>query len=119
MRSSIIIKIFVSFLLVSLLPIGALIAFNDWANRRIVYNMKIEEVEKQARKLSKSIDRELSFKKEIVSVLVMMCEAGELWKLIEDEKDYLGKGSLCILTDGYGIRIAHATDRSLIFKSWV
>jgi len=39
--------------------------------------------------------------------------------LIEEEKDYLGKGSLCILTDGYGVRIAHATDRNLIFKSWV
>ena len=53
MRTSIIIKIFVSFLLVSLLPIGALIAYNDWANRRIVYNMKIEEIKKQACKLAK------------------------------------------------------------------
>ena len=58
-------------------------------------------------------------KKEIVGILVMRCQAEELWKLIEDEKDYLGKGSLCILTDGYGVRIAHATDRNLIFKSWV
>ncbi|HLG30139.1 MAG TPA: HD domain-containing phosphohydrolase, partial [Candidatus Brocadiales bacterium] len=30
-----------------------------------------------------------------------------------------GKGSLCILTDRYGVRIAHATDRSLVFKSWI
>ena len=44
MRSSIIIKIFVSFVLVSLLPIAALVAYNDWASRKIVYNMKIEEV---------------------------------------------------------------------------
>lgn len=221
MRTSIIIKIFVSFLLVSLLPIGALIAYNDWANRRIVYNMKIEEIKKQACRLAKSIDRELSIrkgmiqslcnkhllritgkeidsplmkhlmkrlinsfdssesnfildtkgdivvtnthgiqiknygdrdffkeamkgdtyvsepavaqgkgylyystpisnnKKEIVGILVMRRQAEELWKLIEEERDYLGKGSLCVLTDGYGVRIAHATDRSLIFKSWV
>ena len=49
----------------------------------------------------------------------MRRQTEELWKLIEEEKDYLGKGSLCILTDGYGVRIAHATDRNLIFKSWV
>jgi len=60
-----------------------------------------------------------NYKKEIVGILVMRCQAEELWKLIEEEKDYLGKGSLCILTDGYGVRIAHATDRNLIFMSWV
>ncbi len=220
MRSSIIIKIFVSFLLVSLLPIGALIAYNDWMNREIVYNMKVEEIRKQAGKLAKSIDREISLRKEriqcisnncikaaiketlspsvenyfrtrirqisasesifvlnghgeiiasntpdiwitnysnrdffkeaikgntyvsepvldqgkgyiyystplknhkkkIMGVVVMRRQAEELWRLFEEEKDFLGKGSLCILTDGYGVRIAHATDRSLIFKSWV
>ncbi len=220
MRTSIIIKIFVSFLLVSLLPIAALIAYNDWANRKIVYDMKIEEIKKHAGKIARSIDRELSEKKsairslcgkhlsgitgrevrsdliktrlerliksvestesvfvldsggdivththeipirnygdrdffkeamkgevyvsepameqgagyiyysapigndrkEIVGVLVMMRQAEGLWKLIEEERDYMGKGSLCILTDAYGVRIAHATDRSLIFKSWV
>jgi len=223
MRSSIIVKIFFSFVLVSLLPIAALIAYNDWASRKIVYNMQIEEIKNQAGKLAKDIDRELSlkkeklvslsdnctriinrkaasatspsiksrlkllikhlspsesvfildangdivvtnvddiqirnyagrnffkeaikgdvyvsepireqgkgymyysapvrnYKKEIVGVLVMRRQAEELWKLIEEEKDYLGKGSLCILTDGYGVRIAHATNRNLIFKSWV
>ena len=223
MRSSIIIKIFVSFVLVSLLPIAALIAYNDWASRKIVYNMKIGEIKNQASKIAKSIDRELSLKKEklvslsnnctriinrkatfvtspsaksrlktlikltshsesvfvldtngdivvtnadgiqirnyvgrnffkeamkgdvyvsepvmeqgkgymyygapvrnykkqIVGILVIRRQAEELWKLIEEEKDYLGKGSLCILTDGYGVRIAHATDRNLIFMSWV
>ena len=221
MRSSIIIKIFVSFVLVSLLPIAALITYNDWASRKIVYNMKIGEVKNQVGKLAKSIDRELSLKREklvslsdnctriinrkaasatspsiksrlkifikrlsrsesvfvldtngdivvtnadgiqirnyvgrnffkeamrgdifisepaleqgkeyiyysapirnyekkIAGILVMRCQAEELWKLIEEEKDYLGKGSLCILTDGYGVRIAHATDRNLIFRS--
>ena len=42
-----------------------------------------------------------------------------IWRLVEGEKDYLGKGSLCILTDGYGVRIAHATNRRLVFKSWI
>jgi len=223
MRSSIIVKIFISFVLVSLLPIAALITYNDWASRKIVYNMKIGEVKNQVGKLAKSIDRELSLKREklvslsdnctriinrkaasatspsiksrlkifikrlsrsesvfvldtngdivvtnadgiqirnyvgrnffkeamrgdifisepaleqgkeyiyysapirnyekkIAGILVMRCQAEELWKLIEEEKDYLGKGSLCILTDGYGVRIAHATDRNLIFMSWV
>ena len=223
MRTSIIVKIFVSFVLVSLLPIAALIAYNDWANRKIVYNMKIGEVKNQASKIAKSIDRELflkkeklvslsnnctriinrkvtsltspsaksriktlieltshsesvfvldtngdivvtnadgiqirnyvarnffkeamrgdifisepalehgkgylyysapirNYKKKIVGILVMRCQAEELWKLIEAEKDCLGEGSLCILTDGYGVRIAHATDRNLIFMSWL
>ena len=60
-----------------------------------------------------------NYKKEIIGVMVMKRHAEELWKLIEEEKDSLGKGSLCILTDRYGVRIAHATDRSLVFKSWI
>jgi HD-GYP domain-containing protein (c-di-GMP phosphodiesterase class II) len=222
MRNSIIIKIFVSFLLVSLLPIGSLIAYNDWASRKIVYNMKIEDIKKNADRLVTILDRELStrkgmiqslcnkhlirvtdretnsslmrrkmkrllnffgqsesifildthgdivatktddiqiknygtrdffkkaihgdtyvsepavdwgkgyiyystpirnYKKEIIGVLVMRRQVEEfIWRLVEGEKDYLGKGSLCILTDGYGVRIAHATERSLVFKSWI
>ena len=60
-----------------------------------------------------------NYKKEIIGVMVMRRHAEELWKLVEEEKDYLGRGSLCILTDRYGVRIAHATDRSLVFKSWI
>src|SRR3972149_8083595 len=221
LRNSIVTKIFISFLLVSLLPVVALIAYNDWANRRLVYSMKIAELKNQAGKLAKIIDFNLSMrkgmiqgvcskhlirvtdketsaflvksrtkmllnhfassesifildthgdivaanthdiqtknysacgffkeavngntyvsgpamdqgkgyiyystpvrnhKKEIMGVMAMRCHAEELWKLVEEEKDYLGKGSLCILTDGYGVRIAHATDRSLAFKSWI
>jgi len=221
LRNSIVTKIFISFLLVSLLPMVALIAYNDWVNRHLVYSMKIEELKNQADKLAKIIDLKLSirkdmiqslcskhltratdketsaflvksrmkrllnsfgqsepvfildtngdivvanthdiqiknyntrdffkeaikgnacvsepamdqgkgyiyystpirnYKKEIIGVLVMRCHAEELWKLIEEEKDSLAKGSLCILTDRYGMRIAHATDRSLVFKSWI
>lgn len=220
MRNSIIIKIFVAFLTVSLIPICILIAYNDWASRRIVYNMKIEDIKKQAEKLAKNIDQYLFLKKErirylcsyvvkmtandalsppvidrlrafikqlppsesvfildthgdiavsnipdvrlhnyrkrdffreamkgntyisgpaidcgkgynycstpvrtgkneITAILVMRWQTEELWQLFEAEKDFLGKGSSCILTDGYGVRIAHATDRSLNFKSWV
>jgi putative two-component system response regulator len=222
MRSSIIVKIFISFLLVSLIPIGALISYNYWANQYVVYNMKIEDIRKNADRLAKSIDQELSirkdriqslcnkhlirvtdkeinsplmksrmkrllnffgqsesvfildthgdivatktddvqiknygtrdffkkavlgdtyvsepavdrgkgyiyystpirnYKKEIIGVLVMRRQVEEcIWRLVEGEKDYLGKGSLCILTDGYGVRIAHATERSLVFKSWI
>src|SRR3990172_5059966 len=221
LRNSIVTKIFISFLLVSLLPMVALIAYNDWANRRLVYSMKIAELKNQAGKLARIIDFNLSMrkgmiqsvcskylirvtdketsaflvksrtkmllnhfassesifildthgdivaanthdiqtknysacgffkeavngnayvsepamdqgegyiyystpvrnhKKEIIGVLAMRRHAEELWKLVEEEKDYLGKGSLCILTDRYGVRIAHATDRSLVFKSWI
>ena len=222
MRSSIIVKIFISFLSVSLIPIGALVSYNYWANQYVVYNMKIEDIKKNADRLVKSIDQELStrkdriqslcnkhlirvtdketnsplmksrmkrllnlfgqsesvfildthgeivatktddiqiknygsrdffkkaingdtyvsepavdrgkgyiyystpirnYKKEIIGVLVMRRQLEEcIWRLVEREKDYLGKGSLCILTDGYGVRIAHATKRSLVFKSWI
>ena len=73
MRSSIIVKIFFSFVLVSLLPIAVLIAYNDWASREIVYNMKIGEVKNQAGKLAKNIDRELSLKKEKLASLSDNC----------------------------------------------
>ena len=73
MRSSIIVKIFISFVLVSLLPIAALIAYNDWASRKIVYNMKIGEVKNQASKIDKSIDQELSLKKEKLVSLSNNC----------------------------------------------
>ena len=221
MRNSIVAKIFISFLLVSLLPIAALIAYNDWVNRHLVYSMKIAELKNQAGKLARIIDLNLSirkgmiqgvcskhliraadketsaflvksrmkrllnhfassesifildthgdiivanthdiqtknysardffkeavngntyvsepamdqgegyiyystpvrnYKKEIIGVMVMRRHAEELWKLIEEEKNSLAKGSLCILTDRYGVRIAHATDRSLVFKSWI
>ena len=221
MRNSIVTKIFISFLLVSLLPIAALIAYNDWANRRLVYSMKIAELKDKACKIARIIDfqtihkksmiqgvcskhliraadKETSaflvksrmkrllnhfassesifildthgdivvanthdiqtknysacdffkealngntyvsepamdqgkgyiyystpvrnYKKEIIGVMVMRRHAEELWKLVEEENDCFGKGSLCILTDRYGVRIAHATDRSLVFKSWI
>src|SRR3989339_1185578 len=221
MRNSIVTKIFISFLLVSLLPIAALIAYNDWVNRHLVYSMKIAELKNQAGKLARIIDLNLSikksmiqgvcskhliraadketsaflvksrmkkllnyfassesifildthgdiivanthdiqtknystrdffneavngntyvsepaidqgegyiyystpvrdYKKEIIGVMVMRRHAEELWKLVEEEKNSLAKGSLCILTDRYGVRIAHATDRSLVFKSWI
>ncbi len=49
-----------------------------------------------------------NYKKEIVGILVMRCQAEELWKLVEEERNYLMGWCLCILTDGYGVRIAHA-----------
>ena len=69
MRSSIVVKIFASFVLVSLLPIAALIAYNDWASRKIVYNMKIGEVKNQAGKLAKIIDLKLSIRKSMIQGL--------------------------------------------------
>ena len=225
MRNSIIIKIFVSFLLVSLIPIGGLIAYNDWANRGIVYNMKIEQLKYQATKTAKSIDRDILSKKErilylskccclsecaeihtieaipaeiktrlneflkcisalesvfilntkgevvitnignlpagnyashnyfveamngvafvsepkmeqgkgyfycsiairgsnkeIIGVLVMQYPAESLWSFVEEEKDISEKGGVCILSDRFGVRIGHASNRSLIFKSWI
>ena len=66
MRNSIVTKIFISFLLVSLLPMVALIAYNDWANRRLVYSMKIAELKNQAGKLAKIIDLNLSIRKSMI-----------------------------------------------------
>ena len=63
MRNSIVTKIFISFLLVSLLPIAALIAYNDWVNRHLVYSMKIAELKNQAGKLARIIDLNLSIRR--------------------------------------------------------
>ncbi|MEW6717392.1 MAG: GAF domain-containing protein [Chloroflexota bacterium] len=56
---------------------------------------------------------------EVVAVAVLRVLAEEIWSLVEAEKDVLGIGSLAILFDEYGIRLAHSSDRSLIFKAVV
>ncbi len=56
---------------------------------------------------------------EIHAATILQVHAEEVWSLIELEKNTLGIGSVAILFDEYGIRIAHASDRSLIFKSVV
>ncbi|MBI2471712.1 MAG: HD domain-containing protein [Planctomycetes bacterium] len=55
----------------------------------------------------------------IIAVLVLATDAKWLYSIIEKEKDRLGKGVVCVLSDKHGVRIAHASDRNLLFKSWV
>ena len=55
----------------------------------------------------------------VIAVLVLATDAKWLYTLIEKEKDRLGKGVVCVLSDKHGVRIAHASDRNLLFKSWV
>jgi len=56
---------------------------------------------------------------EVVAVAVLGVSAEEIGSLIEAEKYQLGPGSIAILFDEYGIRLAHATDRDLLFKAVV
>ncbi|MBL7163015.1 MAG: GAF domain-containing protein [Anaerolineales bacterium] len=56
---------------------------------------------------------------EVVAVGVLRVLAEEIWSLTEAERDHIGSGSVAILFDEYGIRMAHASDRGLIFKSVV
>jgi len=55
----------------------------------------------------------------VIAVAVLRVLAEEIWSLVEAEKDMLGPGSVAILFDEYGLRLAHSSDRSLIFKSVV
>src|SRR3989304_7078415 len=55
----------------------------------------------------------------VIAVLVLATDAKWLYTLIEKEKDRLGKGGVCVLSDKHGVRIAHASDRNRLFKSWV
>ena len=54
----------------------------------------------------------------VIAVLVLATDAKWLHSLIEKEKDRLGKGVVCVLSDKHEVRIAHASDRNLLFKSW-
>jgi len=54
----------------------------------------------------------------VIAVLALATNANWLYSIIEREKDHLGKGAVCVLSDKYGVRIAHASDRNLLFKSW-
>lgn len=58
-------------------------------------------------------------KKDIYGVLIMRTHAEDIWNLIEEEKSAITGGVICVLTDRYGVRIGHSTDRRLLFKSWV
>src|SRR3990167_2474892 len=48
----------------------------------------------------------------IAGVLVVQCDAEELWKLIETETGRVGAGNAVILSNPDGVRIAHSTMRS-------
>ncbi|HHT9105101.1 MAG TPA: HD domain-containing phosphohydrolase [Candidatus Wujingus californicus] len=226
MRISIVLKIFIAFIIVSLLPIAGYIAYNDWANRRIVYNLQQGTLMDEARKLARILDSDIrlgkerikcinneillcnkcpeemckvsaslpekerlkmcleSFlpseqilvldtkggvvasnvgsmsgnnytrrdffteamkgityvsepnmekgkgyiyystpivnnKKDIYGVLIMRTNAEDIWNLIGEEKNAAIRNVTCILTDRYGVRIGHSTDKKLLFKSWV
>lgn len=54
-----------------------------------------------------------------LGVMVFQTRAEELWELIEHERERVGAGNLAILSNSDGVRIAHASRRDLIFKSWV
>ena len=54
-----------------------------------------------------------------IAVLILATDAKWLNSLIEKEEDRLGKGVVCVLSDKHGVRIAHASDRNLLFKSWI
>lgn len=53
----------------------------------------------------------------VIAALMLATNAKWLYSLIE--KDRLGKGVVCVLSDKHGVRIAHASDRNLLFKSWI
>ncbi len=225
MRISIIIKIFIAFIIVSLIPIAGYIAYNDWANHRIVYDLQINKIISDTRKLARILDGDIirekeriksiknefmlyneqkegmygvseplpdeehlnmyfkerdpsekyfildtkgevyfsnveslsehnyarrdyfteamkgvtyvsepnmeegkgyiyystpmvNNKKDIYGVLVMKTDAEDIWNLIKEERNYERKNINCILTDRYGVRIGHSTDRNRLFKSW-
>jgi HD-GYP domain-containing protein (c-di-GMP phosphodiesterase class II) len=226
MRTSIVLKIFIVFIVVSLLPIAGYIAYNDWANRRIVYNLQVSALMDETRKFASILDSNIILgkerikcvnkeillcnkcpeemckvsaslpekerlkmcfekcppseqvfildtkgdvvasnvgslsrnnyarrdffteamkgityvsepnmekgkgyiyysmpmvnnKKDIYGVLIMRTNAEDIWNLIEEEKHSSIRNVTCILTDRYGVRIGHSTDRKLFFKSWV
>ncbi|HHT9137574.1 MAG TPA: diguanylate cyclase [Candidatus Wunengus sp. YC60] len=54
----------------------------------------------------------------VVGVLAAQCKAEELWELIKTENGRVGQGNLVILSNSDGVRIAHSTNKDLIFKSW-
>jgi|GEM_PF-2975681 len=55
----------------------------------------------------------------INAIALLRVHAEEIWSMVEFEKDTVGSDSVAILFDEYGMRIAHASDRSLIFKTVV
>jgi HD-GYP domain-containing protein (c-di-GMP phosphodiesterase class II) len=54
----------------------------------------------------------------VLAVLVMAVSADDIWSYVRGAIGQIGVGSLAVLTDEYGVRIAHSTDESLVYKSW-
>ena len=55
---------------------------------------------------------------EVAGVIVVYTPAEELWKIVEEARDRVIQGSVAIISDRNGIRLAHSTRRDLIFRSW-
>lgn len=64
MRISIILKIFIAFIIVSLLPIAGYVSYNDWANHRIVYNLQVSALMDEAKKFARILDGNIILGKE-------------------------------------------------------
>ncbi|MBI5379248.1 MAG: PAS domain-containing protein [Nitrospirae bacterium] len=54
----------------------------------------------------------------IDGVLILYASAEELWRLVERMRDRVLPGSVVILSDKQGIRLAHSTRRDLVFQAW-
>lgn len=54
----------------------------------------------------------------VAGVIVVYAPAEEFWKIVEEARDRVIPGSVAIVSDRNGIRLAHSTRRDLIFQSW-
>ncbi len=55
---------------------------------------------------------------EVAGVVVVYAPAEEIWKIVEGARDRIVPGSVAIVSDRKGIRLAHSTRRDLVFQSW-
>src|SRR3990167_2904286 len=77
MRISIVLKIFIAFIIVSLLPIAGYVAYNDWANRRIVRDLQQGALMDEARKLARILDSDIRLGKERLKCIkreLLLCD---------------------------------------------
>jgi hypothetical protein len=92
MRSSIILKIFIAFIIVSLVPVSGYIAYNDWANRRIVYDLQTSKIINDARQFARVLDGNIVHGKERIESKkneIMLCNKyrEEMYRLSESLPD--------------------------------
>ncbi len=54
----------------------------------------------------------------VVMAAVSTVDAESFWEPLQEDSKFRGPGSVAIITDEFGVRIGHGSDRGMVYKAW-